>query len=115
MSYDIILLKPDDLDIDNLQDLDEVHEIGSESFVLDALNAVFPGCIDGFFAHGETYTVEGSLSGQPVTSVHLSLRFGAAWSDASFSQVEQQLTRLCQSLEVCAFSVDDNSRLAGPL
>ncbi len=68
MSYDIILLKPDDLDIDDLQDLDEVHEIGSESFVLDALNAVFPGCIDGFFAHGEAYTVEGSLCGQPVTS-----------------------------------------------
>ncbi|MBJ9978117.1 hypothetical protein IAE35_21625 [Pseudomonas sp. S75] len=109
MSHDIILLKPASLDVEDLQNLDEVLDMGSEAFVAAALSDVFPGCLDGFFAHGEIFTLEASLAGDPVTSLHLALRFGQAWSDDAFDEIQARLARLCQALQASAFSVDDNS------
>ncbi|MCF7530685.1 hypothetical protein [Pseudomonas petrae] len=67
MSYDIIILKPMELGTDDLTNVDEVLEIGDEASVLRSLEQVLPGCIHGVFAKDDSFTIEGSLSGKPVT------------------------------------------------
>ncbi|NVZ72571.1 hypothetical protein [Pseudomonas costantinii] len=114
MSYDIIILKPMGPGTDDLANVDEVLEIGDEASVLRSLAQVFPGCIQGIFAKDESFTVEGSLSGKPVTSIHLSLRFGTDWSDSSFNVFLALLSELCDSLQTHAFSVSDNTLVTAP-
>ncbi|MEQ4285077.1 hypothetical protein [Pseudomonas syringae] len=112
MSYDIIILKPVGSRTNNLADVDEVLDIGDEALLLRSLALVFPGCIQGVFVKDESFTIEGSLSGKPVTSIHLSLKFGACWSDSSFSVVQGLLSELCDSLQTHAFSVTDNTLIS---
>lgn len=114
MSYDIIILKPMGPGTDDLANVDEVLEIGDEASVLRSLAHVLPGCIQEVFAKDESFTVEGSLSGKPVTSIHLSLRFGTCWSDSSFDVFLALLSELCDSLQTHAFSVSDNKLIAAP-
>ncbi|RMV81475.1 hypothetical protein ALP03_100951 [Pseudomonas amygdali pv. tabaci] len=114
MSYDIIILKPVGSRTDNLADVDEVLDIGDEALVLRSLALVLPGCIQGVFVKDESFTIEGSLSGKPVTSIHLSLKFGACWSDSFFSVVQGLLSELCDSLQTHAFSVTDNTLISAP-
>lgn len=109
MSYDIIILRPMEPGTDDLADVDEVLDIGDETTVLRSLEQVLPGCIQGVFAKDELFTIEGSLSGKPVTSIHLSLRFGTRWSDSSFNVFLALLSELCYALQTHAFSVSDNT------
>ncbi len=114
MSYDIILLKPADPRTDDLSNIEDVVEMGEETSIITSIEQVFPGCTQGVFTKDESFTVEGSLSGNPVTSIHLSLRFGSAWSDSSFNVFLGQLSQLCNSLQAHAYSVSDNSLIAAP-
>ena len=114
MSYDIIILKPMGPGTDDLANVNDVLEIGDEASVLRSLAQVLPGCVQGVFARDESFTVEGSLSGKPVTSIHLSLRFGTCWSDSSFNVFLALLSELCDSLQTHAFSVSDNKLITAP-
>lgn len=114
MSYDIIILKPTGPGTGNLANVDDVLEIGDEASVLRSLTQLLPGCIHGVFAKEDSFTIEGSLSGKPVTSIHLSLRFGTSWSDSSFNVFLALMSELCDSLQTHAFSVSDNKLIAAP-
>ncbi|CRN00656.1 hypothetical protein [Pseudomonas sp. 34 E 7] len=73
MSYDIIILKPVGSRTDNLANVDEVLDIGDEGLVLRSLSwcsRVHPRGV----VKDESFTIEGSFSGKPFTSIlyHLS-------------------------------------------
>lgn len=114
MSFDIIILKPTDLSENDLSKLEDVRDIGRPEAVINALELVFPGCVQGAFSDGERYSLESAQSGDPVTTVHLTLRYGRAWSEATRAEFLTLLSRACQSLESVAFAVSDNSRIAPP-
>ena len=93
MSIDIIILKPIDQNATDLTAVASVIDIGRPEIVKVALNSVFPGCTDGEFVTGEEYSLEATLSGDPVSSIHLTLRHGSAWSEVPLPGVE--VTGLC--------------------
>ncbi len=112
MSFDIIILKPTDLSINDLAAVESVEDIGSRASVSSTVDLVFPGCAQGAFSTGDCYCVESALSGDPVTSIHLTLRYGSAWSESANGEFLALLSRLCQRLQSQAYAVSDNSRLA---
>lgn len=112
MSFDIIILKPTDSSISDLSEVNDVVLLGSAEVVSAAFNAAFPNCFDGAFLSGEDYAVEGSLSGDPVQSVHLALRFGHQASGVDTEAFLAMLGEICQQLGAVAFAVSDNSRIS---
>ncbi|MET4615781.1 hypothetical protein ABIA71_001347 [Stenotrophomonas sp. 2619] len=112
MSFDIIILKPTDLSENDLSAVEDVLDIGSPEAVITFLERVFPGCAHGAFLDGERYVLESAQNGDPVTTIHLTLRYGRAWSEAACSDFMDLLSRLCELLQSVAFAVSDNSRMA---
>ncbi|MFL1557034.1 hypothetical protein [Pseudomonas sp. O11] len=112
MSIDIIILKPIDQNATDLTAVESVIDIGRPEIVEVALNSVFPGCTDGAFVTGEEYSLEATLSGDPVSSIHLTLRYGSAWSEVSNNAFLVSISCLCQELKSQAFAVSDNSRIS---
>jgi len=112
MSFDIIILKPADLSENDLSAVEDVLDIGSPEAVITFLERVFPGCAHGAFLDGERYALESAQNGDPVTTIHLTLRYGRAWSGAACSDFMDLLSRLCELLQSVAFAVSDNSRMA---
>jgi len=112
MSFDIIILKPTDLSENDLSAVEDVLDIGSPAAVITFLERVFPGCAHGAFWDGERYALESTQNGDPVTTIHLTLRYGRAWSEAACSDFMDLLSRLCELLQSVAFAVSDNSRMA---
>jgi hypothetical protein len=112
MSFDIVILKPIDASIDDISEVEDVIPLGNVETVSAAFNDAFPTCTGGVFVSGESYSVELSLSGQPVQSAHLSLRFGQTWSDEHRVHFLELLATVCGTLGAIAFAVSDNSRVA---
>ena len=111
MSFDIIVLKPSRLAVENLAEVETVSPLGSFEVVSQLFNSTFPGCLEGAFLQGGDYSVELSLSGQPVESAHLSLRFGPSWDPQGEAHFQKQLTSVCCPSGWVAFAVSDNSRI----
>lgn len=114
MSVDIIILKPADLNEIDLSNVEDVLDIGCPEAVITFLELVFPGCVQGAFSDGERYSLESAQNGDPVTTIHLTLRYGRAWSEATSAAFVTLLLRLCQLLQSVAFAVSDNSRITPP-
>lgn len=114
MSFDIIILKPTDVSAGDLAGVDDVLDIGCSEAVSTFLELVFPGCTQGAFSVGELYSLESAQNGDPVTTIHLTLRYGRAWTEAANDEFLTLLLRLCQLLQSVAFAVSDNSRMAPP-
>ncbi|MPV64339.1 hypothetical protein [Burkholderia sp. BE17] len=112
MSFDIVILKPTESDVNGLTSVHDVSPIGTLETVLRECDSVFPGATGGVHLKGENFALEFSTAGDPVTSVHVALRFGTAWSDETYALFIEHLTRLCRNLGSVAFAVSDNSRLA---
>ena len=111
MSFDIII-RPTDLAVDDISAVEDVITLGTAEDVSAAFNRVFPSCIDGAFISGEHYSVELVLSGAPVESAHLALRYGRSWSEVIEKQFVASLSSVCLSIGGVAFAVSDNSRIA---
>ncbi|WP_240458988.1 hypothetical protein [Stenotrophomonas maltophilia] len=114
MSFDIVVLKLEDLGEKDLSNVEAVQDIGCPQAIIASLELVFPGCVQGAFSDGERYSLESALNGDPVSSIHLTLRFGRAWSEAANSEFMALLSTLCQRLQSVAFAVSDNSRITPP-
>ena len=112
MSVDLIVLKPTDPSADELSEVESVSPLGTTASVSLAFNNVFPGCSERPFIIGEEFAVELSLSGEPVESAHLALRFGNSWSEKSKAQFHTLLSQVCLSLGGIAFAVSDNTKVA---
>jgi hypothetical protein len=112
MSFDIIILKPTDLTVNDLSAVEDVAPLGSTASVSGAFNNAFPGCTEGAFIAGDRYAVELSLSGEPVESAHLAVRYGKLWSEETETQFQELLSSVCHALGGVAFAVSDNSRLS---
>lgn len=112
MSFDIIILKPADLSETDLSNVEDVLDIGCPEAVSTFLELVFPGCVQGAFSADERYSLESAQNGDPVTTLHLTLRYGRAWSEAADTEFMTLLSRLCRLLQSVAFAVSDNSRIA---
>ncbi|WP_074467490.1 hypothetical protein [Pseudomonas flexibilis] len=112
MSFDIIILKPVEVSITDLAEAEEITPLGSTDVVSEKFSAIFPGCLEGGFVSGENYSLELTLSGEPVESAHLTLHFGPFWGNQAEALFEQQLTSICSSTGWVAFAVSDNSRMA---
>lgn len=114
MSFDIVVLKLEGPGEKDLSNVEAVQDIGCPQAVIASLELVFPGCVQSAFSDGERYSLESALNGDPVSSIHLTLRFGRAWSEAANAEFMALLSTLCQRLQSVAFAVSDNSRLAPP-
>ncbi|WP_196766828.1 hypothetical protein [Burkholderia territorii] len=112
MSFDIIAIKPTNLDAESLNDVREVSPLGDAESVRRIFEAKFPGATTGLFVNREEYSLEVALANDPVSSAHLALRSGQAWSTSSYEQFIERLGQLCHHLQCVAFAVSDNSRLA---
>lgn len=112
MSFDIIILRPSNVDAEDLSAVENLSDIGALDSVNATLDSIFPGCAQGTYSAREFYSVESSQSGDPVSSVHLTLRFGSKWSEAVNEEFLALLSTLCQQLQSHAFAVSDNSRVA---
>ncbi|MNL22654.1 hypothetical protein D3C87_1440100 [compost metagenome] len=112
MSFDIIILKPANSDLEDLTSIQDVDPIGTPEAVRGEFDSVFPGIATGLHMSGESFAVEVSTGGNPVTSVHMTLRFGAAWTDETYALFIDHLATLCYKLDCVAFAVSDNTRLA---
>jgi hypothetical protein len=112
MSFDIVILKPTDPSTDDLLAIESVMDIGSPTSVSASLEFVFPGCTHGAFSVGEAYSVESAQSGDPVTSIHLTLRYGSGCTESTNDEFLALLSNLCQLLQSQAFAVSHNSRIA---
>jgi hypothetical protein len=114
MSFDIVVLKLEGPGEKDLSNVEAVQDIGCPQAVIASLELVFPGCVQSAFSDGERYSLESALNGDPVSSIHLTLRFGRAWTEAANAEFMALLSTLCQRLQSVAFAVSDNSRLAPP-
>ena len=115
MSFDIIVIRPLDAAVADISEVAEVLPLGSVDAVSEAFNDVFAGSRDGIFVESDGYAFEISLSGEPVTSVHIALRFGNSDAVEIRNQFLGRLTTVCNALGAIAFAVSDNSRLAPEL
>jgi hypothetical protein len=113
-SFDIIILKPTYLSENDLLNVKDVLDIGCPKVVTTFLELVFPECVQGAFSDGERYSLESARNGDPVTTIHLTLRYGRAWSEATNAEFVTLLLKLCQLLQSVAFAVSDNSRITPP-
>ncbi len=111
MSFDVIILKPIDISIEDLSEIDNIEQLGKREIVEHIVNQSFPAAVDGVWLTDE-FSVEALLSGEPVDSIHLTLRFGDSWSENSETQFLKRIESICQKLQSVAFSVSDNTRLA---
>ncbi|WP_155624902.1 hypothetical protein [Burkholderia vietnamiensis] len=112
MSFDIVAIKPTNLDAESLNDVREVRPLGDAESVRRIFEVKFPGATTGLSVNREEYSLEVTLVNDPVDSAHLALRWGPAWSTSSRDQVIERLGEICRHLECVAFAVSDNSRLA---
>lgn len=94
MSFDIIVLKPGDRDAESLSNVLEVTPFGDAESVREAFESKFPGATTGGFANDEAYSLEVRLANDPVSSAHLTLRFGQTWSASSNEQFIESLGAL---------------------
>lgn len=115
MSFDTVILKPTDWNASDLASVESVLDIGTPETVTRILELVFPGCTTEEFRSGDEYSLDVIQSGNPVSSIHLTLRFGAAWSEASKSLFISLVSTLCNELKSQAFAVSDNSRIEFPI
>ena len=112
MSIDIIVVKPAGRDAESLDEIREVSPLGDLRCVRQVFDATFPGVATGVFTNGEEYSLEVTLTNDPVGSAHLALRSGPTWSPSSRERFVESLGELCRRLQWVAFAVSDNSRLA---
>jgi hypothetical protein len=111
MSFDVILIKPNDLSTEDLSAVEDVALLGNKEFVETAIGLSFPGAVNGIWQSNE-FSVEALLSGNPVESVHITVHFGDAWSETSEAQLLSLITVICHKTGAVAFSISDNSKLA---
>ncbi|MHA7685199.1 hypothetical protein [Cupriavidus sp. PET2-C1] len=112
MRFDIIILKPADRDAKDLNGIRDVAFLGDAQSVRGEFDAIFPGVAAGIHFNEENFSLDVSLDGDPVTSAHMALRFGASWSEAAHHLFVEHLARLCRNLHCVVFAAPDNSRLA---
>jgi len=112
MSFDIIILKPTEVSVSDISTVEDAVPLGTTESVSAAFYGAFPACVGGVFSSGDDYSVELVLSGEPVESAHLALRYGQSWSEKSERQFFSLLSSVCHSLGGVAFAVSDNSRVA---
>jgi hypothetical protein len=112
MSFDMVILRPIGADVTDLADVEDVIDFGAHESVTASLESVFPGCVQGTFSNDSSYSLESTLSGDPVVSVHLTLQYGATWTEAISDEFVETLSSLCKLLDSIAFAVSDNSRIA---
>ncbi|MGY6126096.1 hypothetical protein ACW9YV_11535 [Paraburkholderia strydomiana] len=112
MSFDIIVIQPTNLNAESLNDVREVSPLGDAESVRRIFEAKFPESTTGLFVNCEEYSLEVTLANDPVSSAHIALRSGQAWSTSSLEQFIARLVELCGHLQCVAFAVSDNSRLA---
>jgi hypothetical protein len=111
MSYDVLIIKPRDNSVENLSTVEDVAPLGEKYLVESAINTVFPGAINGVWQCSE-FSVEALISGNPVESVHITLRFGDSWSETSEAHFLNLTACICSKIDAVAFSVSDNSKLS---
>lgn len=111
MSFNVILIKPNNLSTEDLSAVEDVVLLGNKSFVETAIGLSFPGAVNGIWQSNE-FSVEALLSGNPVESVHITIQFGDAWSETSETQLLSLITVICHKTGAVAFSISDNSKLA---
>lgn len=114
MSFEMVILRPTGADVTDMADVEDVLDLGALESVAASVESVFPGCIHGTFSKGSSYSLESTLSGDPVASVHLTLQYGATWTEAISDEFLERLSSLCKLLDSIAFAVSDNSRIAPP-
>jgi hypothetical protein len=111
MSFDVILIKPNDLSIDDLSAVEDVMLLGDKEFVEAAIDQSFPEAVNGLW-QSEEFSIEALISGNPVESVHITAHFGDSWSEASEAKLLSLITIICHKIGAVAFSISDNSKLA---
>lgn len=111
MSFDLIVLKPTDPTASELSEVESVSPLGTTASVSLAFDKAFPGCSERPFIFGEEFAVELALSGEPVESAHVALRFGTSWNERSEVQFHKLLSQVCLSLGGTAFAVSDNTKV----
>lgn len=111
MSFDVILIKPNDLSTEDLSTVEDVALLGDKVFVETAVGLPFPGAMNGIWQSNE-FSVEALISGNPVESVHIKVHFGDAWSETSEAKLLILITVICHKTGTIAFSIFDNSKLA---
>lgn len=111
MSFDVILIKPNDLSTEELSEVEDIALLGDKEFVETVIGLSFPGAVNAIWQSNE-FSVEALLSGDPVESVHITVHFGDAWSETSEAQLLSLITVICHKIGAVAFSISDNSKLA---
>ena len=111
MSFDVILIKPNDLSIEDLSAVEDVMLLGDKGFVEAAIGLSFPGAVNGAWK-SEEFSIEALISGNPVGSVHITAHFGDAWSETSEAKLLSLIAVICHKTGAVAFSISDNSKLA---
>ena len=111
MSFDVILIKPNDLSIEDLSSVEDVMQLGDKEFVEAAIGLSFPGAVNGLW-QSEEFSIEALINGNPVESVHITAHFGDAWAEASEAKLLSLITVICHEIGAVAFSISDNSKLA---
>ena len=112
MSFDIVILKPDDDSVADISEVSEITPLGDRATVSNAFNSVFPGCLDGLITSAGGYSVDLLLNGSPVESAQLTLHFGQTWSEEIGDRLTKSLGSICALHGWVAFAVSDNSRVA---
>ncbi|WP_287029711.1 hypothetical protein [Pseudomonas sp. UBA6310] len=111
MSFDVILIKPNDLSIEDLSSVEDVMQLGDKEFVEAAIGLSFPGAVNSLWQSKE-FSIEALINGNPVESVHITAHFGDAWTEASEAKLISLITVICHETGAVAFSISDNSKLA---
>ena len=111
MSFDVILIKPNDLSIEDLSSVEDVMQLGDKEFVKAAIDLSFPGAVNGLW-QSEDFSIEALINGNPVESVHITAHFGDAWAEASEAKLISLITVICHGTGAVAFCISDNSKLA---
>ncbi|WP_074870807.1 hypothetical protein [Atopomonas hussainii] len=111
MSFDVLIIKPSEVSVEDLSEVAAVDPLGDISFVESAINLVFPGAVNGVWL-SEEFSVEALINGTPAESAQITLRFGNSWSEASEANFLSFLSSICRKIDAVAFAVSDNSKLA---
>ncbi|MGC9458553.1 hypothetical protein [Vibrio genomosp. F10] len=112
MSFDIIVLKPVDCSIVDLHEVSAALPFGTQDNVKCAFFSEFPDCFNNLYTELNEYSVELSIYDDPVESAHMTLWYGDDWSTLSGDKFMDALSRVCNKLDVIAYAVSDNSKIA---
>lgn len=111
MSFNILIIKPSEISVEDLSAVEAIDPLGEISIVESTINSVFPGAVNGVW-QCEEFSVETLINGNPVESAHITLHFGNSWSETSETNFLSFVSSICRKINAVAFSVSDNSKLA---